>query len=54
MKKKEKIWQNKLKSDLGKLENIYPLIPKNKIHHKLKIYRRITTIKKILKQESQM
>lgn len=38
LKENSKLFQEKKMIELGKLKKIYPLIPKNHLHHKLKIY----------------
>ena len=47
LKEKSTLFKEKCKLELKKMEGFYPMIPKNHIHHKLKIYYRIKILKKI-------
>lgn len=49
IKEKNKLFIEKCQNDLEKLEKIYPLIPKNNIHHRLITKWKINTIKRIMK-----
>ena len=48
LKGKDNLFIEKNKKDLEKLENFYPLIPKNRLHHKYITHWKIKNIKKIL------
>ena len=50
LKKKDKLFQKKATIELKKLECFYPLIPKNKIHHRIITKWKIINIHKILKK----
>ena len=48
LKENSPLFQEKCKLELKKLEQFYPLIPKNHYHHKLKTYWKIKVLKSIL------
>lgn len=48
LKNKEKLFLEKNKKDLEKMEKFYPLIPKKRIHHRIITKWKIKNIKKIL------
>ena len=48
LKEKNKLFLEKNKKDLEKLESFYPLIPKNRIHHRLITNWKIKKIKELL------
>ena len=51
LKTKEKLWIEKNKNELKKLESFYPMIPKKRLHHKLITKWKINNIKRLLKNE---
>ena len=48
LKENNDLFKEKCRVDLGKMENFYPLIPKNHWHHRYKTFWKIKAIKKIL------
>ena len=48
LKNKEKIFIEKYKEELKKLESFYPLIPKNRLHHRIITKWKINNIKRLL------
>lgn len=48
LKKRDKLFMEKNKKDLEKLEAFYPMIPKNRIHHRFVTFRKIRMIRKVL------
>lgn len=50
LKENTTLFQEKIKKDLQKLENFYPLIPKKRLHHRLITKWKIKNIKRIIKK----
>lgn len=48
MKENSELFREKCKIELEKMEKFYPMIPKKRIHHRMKIHWRIKVLKKIL------
>lgn len=48
MKENSELFKEKCRIELSKMEKFYPMIPKNRIHHRMKISWRIKVLKKIL------
>lgn len=48
MKENSELFREKCRIELSKMEKFYPMIPKKRIHHRMKIHWRIKVLKKIL------